>query len=146
MSERAHQVLRSEQRVELGVALVDAGLHARGQPGVPALEAVHQRLGVQPGAAVAEILEPQRLEGDVIGHALEGEGLHDLVLADGVEAAPEAELLAVARRDIAPAAAVADVPLQDPGCPCRRVRSSGRTAPGRCAPPSIALGWRGSRE
>ena len=84
--------------VELGVALVDAGLHAAGQPLVAALEAVDERLRVQPGAAVAEVLEPQRLERDAVGLTVEREGLHDAVLADLVEAAVEAVLLAVAAR------------------------------------------------
>ena len=51
---------------------------------------------MQSGAAVAEVLEPQRLERDVIGLPVEGEGLHDAVVADLVEATVEAVLLAVA--------------------------------------------------
>ena len=48
--------------VELGVTLVDADLHAAGQPRVAALEAVDQRGACEPRAAVAEVLEPQRLQ------------------------------------------------------------------------------------
>ena len=90
-----HGVRRCHRRasVQLRVALVDADLHAAAQPGVAALEAVDQRLGVQPGAAVAEVLERQGLQRDALRHALEGEGLHDPVRADLVEAAVEAVLL-----------------------------------------------------
>src|SRR5918994_1161522 len=98
----------------LGVALLDAGLHAAGQPLVAALEAVDEGLGVQPGAAVAEVLEPERLEGDALRLAVEGEGLDDPVLADLVEGAVEAVLLAVAPGDVAPAAARRGVPVEDP--------------------------------
>src|SRR2546421_10005801 len=101
-----------DERVELGVALVDAGLHAAGQPLVTSLEAVHQRLRVQPGAAVAEVLEPQRLEGDAVGLAVERERLHDAVLTDLVEATVEAVLLAVAPGDVAPAATGGGVPAE----------------------------------
>src|ERR1700722_6590543 len=94
-----------DQDVELGVALLDTGLHAAGEPLVSALEAVHQRLRVQPGTAVAEVLEPQRLEGDAIGRTVEGESLHDAVPTDLVEAPVEGVLLAVPPGDIAPAAA-----------------------------------------
>ena len=99
--------------VELRVALLDADLHAAAQPGVPTLERVAQGLGVQPGPAVAQVLEPQGLQRHLLRHALPGEGLHDGVLADPVEAAAEAEVLAVAAGDVAPAAAVADVPDVD---------------------------------
>src|SRR5690349_24254486 len=68
---------RGEHAVELGVALVDAGVHAAAQPGVAVLEAVDQRLRAQPGPAVAQVLEPQRLERDPVGVAVEREGLHD---------------------------------------------------------------------
>ena len=78
--------------VQPGVPLVDAGLHAAGQPLVASFEAVDERLRVEAGAAVAELLEPQRLERDVVGLAVEGEGLDDAVLTDVVEATVEAEL------------------------------------------------------
>src|SRR5215218_1736021 len=104
-----------EQPVQRGVPLVDAGLHATGQPGVTCLEAVDERLGVQPGPAVPEVLEPKRLQGDALGHALPGEGLHDPLGRDLVEAASEAELLPVALVDESPAAAVTGVPVVDPG-------------------------------
>ena len=70
---------------------------------------------VQPGAAVAEVLEPQRLERHVVGLTVEREGLHDAVVADLVEAAVEAELHAVASRDVAPATARRGVPVEDLG-------------------------------
>src|SRR5947207_5491922 len=71
------------------ITLVDAGLHAAGQPGVPALKAVHKGLRAQPGAAAAEVLEPQGLQGNAVELALIGEGLHDAVRAHLVEAAVE---------------------------------------------------------
>src|SRR6185312_3394482 len=104
-----------QQPVELRVPLVDAGLHAAAQPGVARLEAVDQRLGVQPGPAVAEVLEPQRLQGDAVRVGLPGEGLHDPVLADLVEAAAEGVLVAARGADEPPAAACAGVPLVDAG-------------------------------
>src|SRR5690349_9091386 len=104
-----------EQPVELGVAVVHADLHAAGQPGVAALEAVDQRGGDQTGTAVAEVLEGERLERDALGRALEGEGLHEPVLADLVEGAVEAVLLALVDVGEAPAATGACVPVVDPG-------------------------------
>src|SRR5205085_476349 len=91
-----------QQPVELRVALLDAGLHAAAEPGVARLEAVDERLGVQSGPAVAEVLEPQRLERDAVRVALPGEGLHDPVLADLVEAAVEPELVVAVRVDESP--------------------------------------------
>src|SRR4051795_979270 len=105
----------SEQPVQRGVPLVDAGLHATGQPGVTRLEAVDERLGVQPGPAVPEVLEPKGLQSDALGHALPGEGLHDPIRRDLVEAASEAELVPVALAHEPPATAVAGVPVVDPG-------------------------------
>src|SRR6266850_415757 len=93
-----------DEGVELRVPLVDAGLHAAGQPLVAALEAVDERLGVQPGTTVAEVLEPQRLEGDAVGLTVEREGLDDSVLSDLVEATVEAVLLAFSPGDVPPAA------------------------------------------
>src|SRR2546423_13640769 len=100
-----------DEGVELGVALVDAGLHAACQPLIASLEAVHERLRVQPGAPVTEVLEPQRLEGDAVGLTVEGEGLHDAVFTNLVEAAVEPVLLAPAPGDVAPAAAGGGVPV-----------------------------------
>ena len=104
-----------EQGVQLGVALVHADLHPAAQPGVPALEAVAQRLCAQPGAAVAEVLEAERLQRDSVRVALPGEGLHDPVRPDLVEAAVEAELHPVPGGDVAPAAAGAGVPAVEGG-------------------------------
>ena len=59
---------------------------------------------MQPGTAVAEVLEPQGLEGDTVGLTVEGEGLDDSVLADLVEAAVKAVLLAIAPGDVTPPA------------------------------------------
>src|SRR5215469_1659083 len=101
--------------VELGVSLGDPGLHATGQPGVPAFEAVDQRLGAQPGAAVAEVGEPQRLEGHAVGLTLEGEGLHDTARAYLVKAAAERVLRAFRYLDEPPTAAGARIPVLDPG-------------------------------
>src|SRR4051794_23267009 len=78
-----------EHSLELRVALVDPDLHAALEPRVPALETVHKRLRTQPGAAIAEVLEPQRLQGHTVGVSLVGESLHDAVRSDLVEAAVE---------------------------------------------------------
>src|SRR5690606_127223 len=114
-----------DQPLQLGVALVDAGLHAAAQPRVAALEAVDQRLGAQPGAAAAEVLEPERLQRDAVRLALEREGLDDAVRAHLVEAAVEPVLRAVAHRDVPPAAAGARVPLLDPGLQALRAHPPG---------------------
>ena len=106
----------SSIRSSARVAVVHAGLHAAGQPAVARLEGVAQAHRVQPGAPVAEVLEDQRLEGHALGHALPGEGLHDPVRADGVEAAPEGGLeLRPAGRGVAPRPSVAGVPVLDLG-------------------------------
>ena len=53
----------------------------------------------QPAAAVAEVVEPHELDGDHVGGALELEGLDgEVVVADRVEHAVEAELAAVGLR------------------------------------------------
>src|SRR5215467_10368888 len=111
--------------VELGVSLVDPGLHSTGQPGVPAFEAVDQRLHAQPGAAVAEGLEPQRLQGDAVGLILEGEGLHDSARAYLVKAAAERVLHALLHLDEPPATAGAGIPVLDPGVHCVRAHPLG---------------------
>jgi hypothetical protein len=77
----------------------DRWLHAARQPLVATFEAVHQRLRVQPGAVVAEVLEPLRLEGDAIGLTVDHEGLDDAVLTNLMEATLEAVLLAFAPGD-----------------------------------------------
>src|SRR5271169_440665 len=105
----------SEHPVQLGVTLVDTGLHAAAQPRVAALEAVDQRLRPQPRTAVAQVLEPQRPQRDFVGLALEREGLHDPVRPYLVEAAAEPVLHAIALRDVLPAAASTRVPVLDPG-------------------------------
>jgi hypothetical protein len=46
-----------EQGVELGVAVVDADVHAAGEPLIVAGETVDERLGGQTGPAVAEVDE-----------------------------------------------------------------------------------------
>src|SRR5215218_2492668 len=104
-----------DKPIERGVPLVDADLHATGQPAVTGLEALDEGLGVQPGPAVPKVLEPERLQRNALGHALPGEGLHDPVACDLVEAASEAELLPVALVHESPATPVADVPVVDPG-------------------------------
>ena len=133
-----------EERVELGVALVDAGLHAAAQPGVAVLEAVAQRLGVEAGAAVAEVLEGERLEGDAVGHPLPGEGLHDAVGPHGVEAAAERLHVAVAVGDSATRRRRG---RPTPGS--STLRSAGpihcRTGRGRCGRGTAARAWRRSR-
>src|SRR5947207_7587503 len=123
-----------DQGVELGVALLDAGLHAAGQPLVAVFEAVHKRLGAQAGAAVAEVLELQRLESDAVGLTVEREGLHDAVLADLVEATVEAVLLAVAPGDVAPATAGGGVPVEDLGLHPVRTAPAGEQI-------GLGVGW-----
>src|SRR5262249_11093891 len=54
-------------------------------------------------------------ERHAVGLTVVGEGLHDAVLADLVEAAVEPVLLAVAGRDVAPATSGGGVPVEDPG-------------------------------
>ena len=70
---------------------------------------------MQSGAAAAELLEPQGLEGDTVGLSVEREGLDDAIVADLVEAAVEAVLLVAALGDVAPPAAGGGVPVDDPG-------------------------------
>src|SRR5215469_12722218 len=101
--------------LQFGVTVIDAGFHAAGQPGVPTFKAVHKRLRAQPGAAAAEILEPQGLQGDAVGLAVIGEGLHDAVRAHLVETAVEPVLGAAEPGGVPPAAAGACVPVLDPG-------------------------------
>ena len=101
--------------VERGVALVDADLHAAGHhPGLR-LHRLDDRQDLQPGAAVAEVVQHEGLEGDRLGHLLEAEGLHDLlVLPDPVDRAVEVrDLLAVAERGVAVLAAGPHVPDLD---------------------------------
>src|SRR5690606_39926750 len=117
--------LLGEEAVQLGVALVDAALHAGGEHAVTLLEGVAQRLRVQPRVAVAEVLERQRLERNTLRVALEGERLDDALLVDLVEAATEGVLLAVASRDVAPLAAVAGVPDDDLGVHAVRADPAG---------------------
>jgi hypothetical protein len=85
-----------EQFVEAVVSLADAVLHAAGEERVAAFERVDQRGRRQAGAAVAEVLEEEALQGYAVGLAFEGEGLDDeLGGAHLVEAAVEAELVAI---------------------------------------------------
>ncbi len=81
------------------------------------------------GTAVAEVLEPERLKGDAVGLTVEREGLNDPVLADLVEAAVEAVLLAVAPGDVAPAppvlASQSRILVSNPFGPTQRANSSG---------------------
>src|SRR5690349_4097792 len=51
-----------EHPVDLGVAVVDADLHAAAQPGVATLERVAQGACVQARTTIAEVLERHRLE------------------------------------------------------------------------------------
>src|SRR3954467_8285978 len=96
--------------VEALVPLDDAAFHAAGDERVPVGERVDQGCRGQPGAAVAEVLEHELLQGDLVREALEGEGLHDqLVRPHLVEAAVEAELRAVPRVDVPVGAAGAAV-------------------------------------
>ena len=68
----------------------------------------------------------ERLERHALGRALPGEGLHDPLGADGVEAAAEAgaEVLAP-RGGVAPRAAVAGVPVVDVGADVGRADPAG---------------------
>src|SRR3954447_4480837 len=118
--------------LKLRVALVDPDLHAALEPCVPALETVHEGLRAQPGAAVAEVLEPQRLQGHTVGVALVGERLHDAVRPDLVEATAERVFLPVAGGHEPPAAAGARVPLLD-------ARLQGARADPLCEQPGIGV-------
>src|SRR5829696_10483453 len=101
VSWRAGCSAAGEDLVESLVALDDTGLHAAGDEGVAVGERVHQGRRRQPGAAAADVLEDQLLQGHAVRHALEGEGLDDeLVRPHLVEAAVEAEVLAVPRVDV----------------------------------------------
>src|SRR4051794_4688369 len=102
-----------EHLLELRVALVDPDLHAALEPRVPALETVHEGLRAQPGAPVAEVLEPHRLQCHTVRVALVGERLHDAVRPDLVKAAAERVFFPVARGHKPPTAAGARVPLLD---------------------------------
>src|SRR5579864_3051647 len=104
-----------EHPVKLRVPIVDTGLHAAGQPCIAAFEAVDQRLGTQPRVAVAQVLEPQRLQRDAVGLALERERLHDAVRAYVMEAAAEGVLPATTCSGVPPAATRTYVPVVDPG-------------------------------
>ena len=67
------------------------------------------------GAAVAEVLEHHLLEGDTVGHPLEGEGLDDqLGGAHLVEAAVEAVLVSVTRVHVAIGPSRTAVEVVDP--------------------------------
>src|SRR5882672_2788456 len=103
-----------EHPVQLGVPLVDTDLHTTAQHRVATFEAVDQRLRSKPRMAVVQILEPERLQSDSVGIALERGGLHDTAGPDLVEGAVEAVLPAVAHRDVPPAAAGTRVPVLDP--------------------------------
>lgn len=78
------------------------------------LEAVDQRGRDEPGAATAQVLEGQTLERHALGHALEGERLHDqLGGSDLVEAAVEAVLIVAADVQVAVRATGPAVPVID---------------------------------
>src|SRR4051812_37484079 len=66
----------SEEVVELLVALHHAGLHAAGQDRVAVLDRLRHRAPGEAGAPVAEVLERQRLQRDLVRHPVEREGLH----------------------------------------------------------------------
>src|SRR6188472_2058521 len=99
--------------VDRGVPVVDADLHAAAQPGVATLEGVAEGERVQAGVTISEVLEGQRLQRDVVGHALPGERLDDAVATDGVEAAAESLLVVVAAVEEAERASVGRVPAVD---------------------------------
>src|SRR5579871_3684558 len=92
-----------EHLLQLGVTVVDAGLHAAGEPGVTVLEAVGKGLGAQAGAPAAQVFEPQRSQGDSVRLTLPRERLHDPVGPDLVETAAESVLLAAASGHVPPA-------------------------------------------
>ena len=107
------------QSVDGVVAIVDANFHAAAQPSIAGLEGVAQAYPVQPGPAVSEILERQGLQGDAVGHLLPSEGLHDAVLAYGVEASTKrrCEFFAFVRAasGVGPTATFSRVPVGDFG-------------------------------
>src|SRR5699024_6870552 len=105
-----------QQRIERGVALVDAHLHVAAEHLAARLEGAEQGGGVQSGPAAAEILDAQSLERDLLGPAVEGERLDDAIVGDVVEAAVEGVLLPVGPDvDEGPGSPGASVPVLDAG-------------------------------
>src|SRR3954447_7181231 len=95
----------AQELVERAVALHDAGLHAAGDEGVPALHRLHDADRPQEGAAARERGQREHLEGDAVGEALVGEGRDDPLGGPQLrERAVEAELLLATGGDVAPAA------------------------------------------
>src|SRR5437763_80024 len=106
--------LAGEQFVQALVALAHAVLHAAGDERVAGFKGVDQRGRRESGATVAEVLEDAAFEGHAVGKAFEREGLHDhLRRAHLVEAAVEAELVAVTGVHVAVGTAGAAVPRVD---------------------------------
>jgi CBS domain-containing protein len=68
--ERGSSDKRLEHFVESRVALVDAALHPRLEHAVAVLRRVEEREAHEPRAAVAEVLERHRFDGDVSRHAV----------------------------------------------------------------------------
>ncbi len=102
----------------------------------------HERLGEQAGAAVAEVLEAQRLQGDAVGHALPGEGLHDPVRArrrgsSRGRRTPRRRGRPTKRQLPPVRASQWSIFVVD----ARSGRPSARTARGRCAPGAAAPAW-----
>src|SRR5699024_1648966 len=83
-----------QQAVELGVTLVDTGLHAGGDHAVAILNRVEDAQRLDPAATATEADDRHDLEHDRVRIALERERLHDaLGLAQFVEGAVETDAL-----------------------------------------------------
>ena len=132
-----------EELVEPLEALHDALLHAVGDVLVARLERLAERGRAQQRPAVAEVGEGEPLERDGVGHAVEGEGLHDeLAGPHVVERAVEAVRVVAAAVGVAVGAAGAAVPLVRPS-------SSRSRGPSHCATSAGSLWarntWAGGR-
>src|SRR5690606_33601824 len=103
-----------QQGVQGPVAVVEPGLHARLEHAVALFLGVELAVGDHLGAAVAEVDEGGGVDGDVRGHAVPFEGLHDALLrGDLPEAALEAVRFAVGVFDETPVPALAELPALD---------------------------------
>src|SRR5690625_437409 len=104
-----------EQLVELLVALADTDLHSAGEHPVACFHRLEHVHAHQPGAAGAEVLDADRRQSDPVGHAVEGEGLHDpLAGSYFVEGAVEAVLAVVVAVHVAVGATSARIVRLDP--------------------------------
>src|SRR5688572_31655141 len=111
---RVQSTSAAHEGLEAVVALGHPLLHARLDHGVAPFDGAADAATPQPGATVAEVLEPHELEGDLVGSPVELEGLEgELVLADRVEHPAEAERAVVGHVLVAVSATGREVPPLD---------------------------------